>query len=165
MTTERSRYVRRLLPLAMLVIVAGIQIVRVNILDVPQTRWRGGGFGMYTEMHPNHTEIWLYERGEQPHQLDRAHLPYTPTKPLPRCKDPAERLRELRALATPDSLDKFWRDCLSKTHGHRLTRVEIWRRRLDIAGGRLVRERILVDDNPKVIRRFDDPRLIETQRR
>lgn len=38
-------------------LVAGNQILRSNFSDL--TRWKGGGFGMYTEMYPESRSIWL----------------------------------------------------------------------------------------------------------
>lgn len=136
MMTDRYRRVRYLLPLVVMLVIASIQIARVHLYG--QTRWRGGGFGMYTELHPNHTEIWVY-RGDKPRQLDRAHIPFAPQPPLASCKDPDERLRELRALPTKASLDAFWVDCLPDPT---ITRVELWRRRFDIERWAMVRSRV-----------------------
>jgi hypothetical protein len=38
-------------------LVAGNQMLRSNLSDL--TRWKGGGFGMYTEMYPENRSIWL----------------------------------------------------------------------------------------------------------
>lgn len=127
---------RYMLPLAVLLVVASIQLARVHL--VGQTRWRGGGFGMYTELHPNHTEVWVY-RGDKPRQLDRPRVPFSPQPPPPTCKNPSERARELRALPTDAALDAFWADCLPDPT---ITRVELWKRRFDIERWAMVRTRV-----------------------
>src|SRR5688572_14045580 len=44
----------------LLVAIASTQLGRVFFSG--QSRWRGGGFGMYSEFHPNLTQVWLVER-------------------------------------------------------------------------------------------------------
>lgn len=39
------------------VVVAGFQIWFSNTSNL--TRWKGGGFGMYTGMHPNNRSVWI----------------------------------------------------------------------------------------------------------
>ncbi len=38
-------------------LIAANQIFRSNFSDL--TRWKGGGFGMYTEMYPENRSVWL----------------------------------------------------------------------------------------------------------
>lgn len=45
----------------LLIAVASTQLGRVFFFG--QSRWRGGGFGMYSEFHPNLTQVWLVECG------------------------------------------------------------------------------------------------------
>jgi hypothetical protein len=39
------------------IFIASLQIFHSNFSDL--TRWKGGGFGMYTEMYPENRSIWL----------------------------------------------------------------------------------------------------------
>jgi hypothetical protein len=34
------------------------------------TRWRGGGFGMYSEMHPMHRQVWIGNQDSMWHASD-----------------------------------------------------------------------------------------------
>lgn len=55
-------FVRWLVP-CLIIAVSSTQLGRVFFSG--QSRWRGGGFGMYSEFHPNLTQVWLVERGPQ----------------------------------------------------------------------------------------------------
>lgn len=55
------------------------------------TRWKGGGFGMYSEVHPKHRQVWvlkndtairLFNRNKQPVQLVKSayRLKFSPSQ-------------------------------------------------------------------------------------
>lgn len=52
----KYQFLRFLIPVIMIV-VASVNCVLVNTTD--HTRWRGGGFGMYSEIHWTNNEIWF----------------------------------------------------------------------------------------------------------
>ena len=56
------------------------------------SRWRGGGYGMYTTFHPNFTQIWLIENNKQTrldtvvHPVPLWYNPDASTKILQTCQ-------------------------------------------------------------------------------
>ena len=47
------------IPVLMALVAVGQMIV---VEQQALTRWKGGGFGMYTEVHFNHREVWVVRR-------------------------------------------------------------------------------------------------------
>jgi hypothetical protein len=119
---------RWLVPL-LLAGVASVQLARVSFGG--QSRWRGGGFGMYSEFHPNQNQVWL-------RALDQ---PAAPPRRLPDERDaPATR----RAVARCQRLRS--QACLSELAaslpgdaGRR--QLEIWQPVFDAGTGTLSRRR------------------------
>jgi hypothetical protein len=112
---------------SLLVVVASVQLARVSFGG--QTRWRGGGFGMYSEFHPNRNQIWL-------RALDR------PASPPLRLTDmegpPATRRAAARCLRvrSPRCLGEL-AATLPRIAGRQ--RLEIWQPVFDVRSGALSR--------------------------
>jgi hypothetical protein len=119
---------RWLVPL-LLVGVASVQLARVSFGG--QSRWRGGGFGMYSEFHPNRNQIWLRALDQPdapPRRLSDKQGPPDRQRAVGRClRLRAEAcLRELAATLPP--------------HPGR-QRLEIWQPVFDARSGTLSRRR------------------------
>ena len=129
-TTPRLRaFVAPLL----LLVVASVQIVRV--FTAGQSRWRGGGFGMYAELHPNATQVWLVETGPvatRPALLSESDG--APTAPL------VARCMRLRSQTCLGEIARV----LPQSAGPR--RLEIWLPRFDAHSGTLSRQRVAALD-------------------
>ena len=70
---------------ALVVALAQLNATRSTTL----TRWRGGGFGMYSELHPSRRQLWVVEQGS-PRALDLQAL------------EPGCRLRARSCLRWPE---------------------------------------------------------------
>jgi len=124
---------RWLVPL-LLVTVASVQLARVSFGG--QSRWRGGGFGMYAEFHPNKNQIWLRAR-EHP---DVPPVRLTETEGTPATRHAVARCLRLRSQACLGELAAT----LPGDPGPR--RLEIWQPAFDARAGTLSRRRVAVLD-------------------
>lgn len=97
------------------------------------SRWRGGGFGMYAEYHPNLYQVWLAQ-GEQRRRLgiqDDGACQVQPAVELcQRWRTEACLALVARCMRRPDN------------HHQGLTQLEIWAPRFHLARAVLVRQRI-----------------------
>ena len=121
---------RWLVPL-LLVAVASVQLARVSFGG--QSRWRGGGFGMYSEFHPSKNQIWLaaLERPDAPPgRLSETEGPPATRRAVARCLRLQSQacLGELAATLPHDA------------PGPR--RLEIWQPVFDTRSGILSRRRV-----------------------
>ncbi len=111
-----SRIARRYLPLALLLAVAAYQMWRVEVDGL--TRWRGGGFGMYSSVHYGESEVWIgFSRGEGLNFVPMTTAGTVEARLLlPRCRvfPTEESLEELALYITPGA-----------------GALQIWRPRLD----------------------------------
>lgn len=124
----RARFRVFVVPLVLL-IVAGVQMARV--FTTGQSRWRGGGFGMYAELHPNVTQIWLFETGpvaSRPTLLSERDD--APTGPL---------VARCMRLRSETCLGEIARALPRSAHPRRL---EIWLPTFDASTGKLSRRRV-----------------------
>lgn len=118
--------------------VASTQLGRVFFSG--QSRWRGGGFGMYSEFHPNLTQVWLVERGSTsgggPPPLRLSEQDAAPE--VARLVDRCMRLRSqacLRDLAAALPAAPALKPPRSR-------RLELWLPAFDAATGALSRRRV-----------------------
>jgi hypothetical protein len=124
---------RRAVPALLLVGVAGIQLALVH--SVGLSRWRGGGLGMYTEFHPNRTELWAL----------------TDAGPVLATALPADQWRD-GCLPTPATCTRVPHDaCLRRLAGcladdSPVTRIEAWRPRFSPADRRWTLDRVAAVD-------------------
>ena len=124
---------RWLVPL-LLVAVASVQLARVSFGG--QSRWRGGGFGMYSEFHPNKNQIWLraLQRPEAPPgRLSETEGPPATRRAVARCLRLRSQvcLGELAATLPRDPAPR---------------RLEIWQPAFDDRAGTLSRRRVAALD-------------------
>jgi hypothetical protein len=124
MSPERTA--RAVLALALLVALSQLALVHTHGLS----RWRLGGFGMYSDYHPDHLQIWLTSAD------DAARI--TLATPLDPACDPdlAERCARWANAA-----------CLATLHACLIdappdARLTLWRPRIDAATGQLSREAV-----------------------
>ena len=116
-----------------LIAVALVQMVRV--FTAGQSRWRGGGFGMYAELHPNATQIWLFESGSTgaaPTLLSESER--APT---------GDRVARCKRLRSTECLRQIARGLPALAPGRRL---EIWLPDFDAPTGKLSRRRVASSD-------------------
>lgn len=107
---------------SLLVVVALAQFNAV--LQEGQSRWRGGGFGMYADFHPNTRSVWLRRDGGQ---LDRIAIDGP-------CEEALERLRR-RPDASQVAIAKR---CLTLVGS-----LEVWALTFDPETGELSRRRLV----------------------
>ena len=118
---------RRWLVPALLVVVGVVQVALAEGGAV--SRWRGGGFGMYADHHPNAHRVWLVdEHGAR--AIERADSAAC---------DAVQASRRCQRRTTEACLVELAR-CLRAGRG----RLEIWSPRFDPATGLLSRERVAV---------------------
>ncbi len=111
-----ARLVRRYLPLALLLAVAAHQMWRVEVDGL--TRWRGGGFGMYSSVHFEEHVIWMGY--ESPDGLQFGPLG------TPRSIEGRVLAPRCLIFPTPESL--------AELHGElsdRIRILQVWRPRID----------------------------------
>ena len=59
---QKERWWYRIVPLTM----AGLAVLQLVFSQTSLlSRWRGGGYGMYSEFHPSSTQIWLIQEQQQ----------------------------------------------------------------------------------------------------
>ncbi|MCU0389014.1 MAG: hypothetical protein MUE71_10445 [Chitinophagaceae bacterium] len=95
------------------------------------SRWKGGGFGMYSEVHPKHRQVWLDIDGKKTNILMDSATPkvlqqkafYLPIQPSP------EKLKAFASLAA----EEYKADTVS---------VQIWQPRLNTANNHLTMQMI-----------------------
>ena len=123
---------RWLVPLLLLG-VASVQLARVAFSG--QSRWRGGGFGMYSEFHPNRNQIWLRaldQPAAPPRRLSEDQGAPATRRAVARCL----RLRSQTCLGElAASLPPAGRQ-----------RLEIWQPVFDTRAGTLSRRRVAALD-------------------
>lgn len=100
------------------------------------SRWRGGGYGMYSDFHPTQHGVWLAGGEAGPRPVESADSA--------QCDAPEAAQVCLRAT-TPGCLENL-AACLPRTSGGRL---ELWAPRFDPLTGRLWRERIATSVLPE----------------
>ncbi len=61
MALNRKKIVKYFVPILMF-LVAAFQLFQVN--NDGLTRWKGGGYGMYSEIHYSYYEVWITYQGE-----------------------------------------------------------------------------------------------------
>jgi hypothetical protein len=123
---------RRWLVPFLLITIASAQLGRVFFSG--QSRWRGGGFGMYSEFHPNLTQLWLVDLGPSDTRATTQRLSEKDAAPevarlVGRCMRLRSRtcLQALAAVLPPSS---------TPARGRRL---ELWLPTFDAATGTLTR--------------------------
>lgn len=111
-----GRRLRRAVPLALLLVVAAHQMWRVERDGL--TRWRGGGFGMYSCVHFEEHAVWGGMETPQGLRFSQIVVPTSPAARtlLPRCK----------AFPTPESLAELLPEL-----DPRFRVLQVWRPRLD----------------------------------
>ena len=127
--TDRAHAWRHHLPWALLSLLALAQLFAVHSHGL--SRWRGGGFGMYSEPHPNETEVWFVSQ-KSARRLDHRADPRPHTHLL--CARAEARLQALRALPTKARLDTFFIECIPDTalpQSGEEAHLELWSRRFD----------------------------------
>jgi hypothetical protein len=121
------RWLRYAFAPLLLVAVALTHLWRVESSGL--SRWRGGGFGMYAEHHPNLYQVWLAE-GERRRRLGAQDDGACPVRPA------AELCQRWRAAACLAQVAR----CLRRPPGQ--ARLEIWAPHFSLAAAALSRQRI-----------------------
>ncbi len=103
--------VRHLLIPAVALIVALCQLIMVHQHRL--TRWRGAGFGMYSELHPSHRQLWLAIEGHPARSRWLRPLDLSPGG----CDAPQARLTRCEKLPTRDCLCEL-AACLGLSEPH-----------------------------------------------
>ena len=124
---------RWLVPL-LLVAVASVQLARVSFGG--QSRWRGGGFGMYAEFHPNKNQIWLRALGRPDAPPGRL----SESEGAPATRRAVARCLRLRSQACLGEL------AATLPRGPAPQRLEIWQPAFDARAGALSRRRVAALD-------------------
>jgi hypothetical protein len=123
---------RRWLVPCLLIAIASTQLGRVFFSG--QSRWRGGGFGMYSEFHPNLAQIWLVELG--PFEVGATARRLFEKDAAPEVARLVGRCMRLRSRACLQALAAVLPPSSAPARGRRL---ELWLPTFDAATGTLTR--------------------------
>jgi hypothetical protein len=110
--------IRTFLVLGILTLVATVQLAVVEYRGM--TRWKGGGFGMYSEPHYHQNQIWLGGMGPD-------GITYSLIEPLAQGPQLRERLIACKRRPTQACL----RELRPVLRNRGLRAIQIWRPHLD----------------------------------